>query len=91
MFFHFGAKMTFVRIFQKKKNSLFFKFLIGIKMCRNFCLENIFFPKSANVHIFELLKRWRPITPMANLKAKYENVLGENASSPYFHEPDYSH
>ena len=74
IFFHFGPKMTPVRYFTKKKQiSPFFKFQMGIKMCKNFCPENFFSPKSANAHIFELLKRWG-LWPI--LKAKYENSLG---------------
>ena len=38
--FHFGPKMTPVRIFHKNKQILpFFKFQMGIKMCRNFWPE----------------------------------------------------
>ena len=88
--FHFGPRMTHVWIFHKKTPKFHpFSNFKCIKMCRNFCTENFFSPKSANVHIFELLKRWGP---MANLKAKYKNSLGGGeAFPPYLHKPDYSH
>ena len=65
-----------------KTTKPFFKFHMGIKMCRNFWTEKTFFPKSVNVHIFELLKHWGP---MANLKEKFENSLGGEA--PIFISP----
>ena len=81
--------MTLVRIFHKKNpNFIFFQISNGPENVQKLLTRKILFPKSANVHIFELLKR-RCLR--LNLKAKYENSLGggKKAFRPYFHKSDY--